>query len=368
MIRALVVIALAGCGRIGFHALGDAGVTTDGQSDAAQCTPEQCNGIDDDCDGLVDEGCPCTAFSTSVPASGGVAGAIVSTGTDYLLAEGTAIDVVGSAGTATAMSDPSALLANNIGSWAWNGGELVYVDPSGALGFYTPGGTTRLGPALGLQSPWLFPLVQRRAGGYDLAVAFRSVSYVRTDTLGKPLGSAATATFTNAMTCAFGQAGDTPIFAWYENDSTMGAQTVYQSPALGAALSGTVIIDQVCAPIAATDGNVTVVGDVLGDLYAIGSAGVSPITGVGPFVAFAWTGDGWDAVTENLANPATLTLVHLDPSFALTSMQTLFSEPYTHSAGASPVAISADARRTLVAVTLTIDSNPSLTYIAQTCH
>ncbi len=50
----LAAIASTSCGRVGFDRSGDGG------SDAPECTPEECDGLDDDCDGSVDEGCPCT--------------------------------------------------------------------------------------------------------------------------------------------------------------------------------------------------------------------------------------------------------------------------------------------------------------------
>jgi len=55
-----VVLVVAACGRLHFDPLGD--------DDVATCvtSPEVCNGIDDNCDGRIDEGCACNAFSTMV--------------------------------------------------------------------------------------------------------------------------------------------------------------------------------------------------------------------------------------------------------------------------------------------------------------
>src|SRR5690349_17787091 len=70
-----VAVAAAGCGRIGFdeHSGGGPGdgpiLGGDGPLPIA-CTPtapaELCNGIDDNCDQRVDEGCPCSPIDTTV--------------------------------------------------------------------------------------------------------------------------------------------------------------------------------------------------------------------------------------------------------------------------------------------------------------
>jgi hypothetical protein len=72
-----LLLLLVGCGRIGFDPLGGAiDPTGDGRSDLPRldapmvaCTPstEVCgNLIDDNCNGVVDEGCPCTPFSITI--------------------------------------------------------------------------------------------------------------------------------------------------------------------------------------------------------------------------------------------------------------------------------------------------------------
>ncbi|HEY4179488.1 MAG TPA: putative metal-binding motif-containing protein [Kofleriaceae bacterium] len=75
--RASVLVALSGlaaCGRGNFDAITDGGLGSEtgenGDGGSATCTPttEVCNGVDDNCDGEIDEGCPCTAFDVNVPA------------------------------------------------------------------------------------------------------------------------------------------------------------------------------------------------------------------------------------------------------------------------------------------------------------
>lgn len=70
----------AGCGRIAFDPLGE----------SVTCVPEAevCNGVDDDCNERVDEGCPCTPFVIMVPTNEELlqTAALAWTGTGYVLA------------------------------------------------------------------------------------------------------------------------------------------------------------------------------------------------------------------------------------------------------------------------------------------
>ena len=56
----MLVFVFAGCGRINFGTPDDGGAIV-------TCVPasETCNGVDDDCNDLVDEGCPCTPFNAA---------------------------------------------------------------------------------------------------------------------------------------------------------------------------------------------------------------------------------------------------------------------------------------------------------------
>ena len=86
----MMLVGLVACGRIGFDPAGDGGDGS-GSDAAATCAdqPELCNGIDDNCNGQVDEGCPCTPFSVALGQSATspqlAAAVVVSTGTDYIV-------------------------------------------------------------------------------------------------------------------------------------------------------------------------------------------------------------------------------------------------------------------------------------------
>jgi len=54
----VIGLLLAACGRMYFDPIDDGGLP----ASACLPTPEVCNGIDDDCDGAIDPGCPCTPF------------------------------------------------------------------------------------------------------------------------------------------------------------------------------------------------------------------------------------------------------------------------------------------------------------------
>src|SRR5262252_6006212 len=114
--RLVALAALAiGCGRIGFDARQDANAHG---GDSRSCTAEQCNGIDDDCDGKIDEGCSCTPFSTANPDSAG--NWLVSTGDGWVTDDGVAFLRIADDGTVTAGATGTVSGAQ-IGPAAWDG-------------------------------------------------------------------------------------------------------------------------------------------------------------------------------------------------------------------------------------------------------
>lgn len=78
------MLVTVGCGRIYFDPLGSddaAGSDDDGAGDACQAV-ETCNGVDDNCDNVIDDGCPCAPFSVSI--GEGQASGAQFTGTGWL--------------------------------------------------------------------------------------------------------------------------------------------------------------------------------------------------------------------------------------------------------------------------------------------
>ncbi len=129
----MFALCLVSCGRIGFDAPSDASDAITATPDAAcSSQPELCNGIDDNCNGEVDEGCPCTPFDVTLPLG---EGGLVWLGDRYAMFTNnsgtTALTIVDTTGAITgsyAFPDNPTPFPRSI---AWTGTELVvaFSDP-----------------------------------------------------------------------------------------------------------------------------------------------------------------------------------------------------------------------------------------------
>jgi hypothetical protein len=133
-----VAVAIGGCGRFGFTdpstvpPAGD-GATGDAASDTptADAPPEFCNGVDDDGDGVIDEGCPCTPFDAPLASTIAPYGPELAwLGDRYVVAATLAgadrlavVNANGSLGSAVAL--PSGGYLSPTAALAWNGSALA---------------------------------------------------------------------------------------------------------------------------------------------------------------------------------------------------------------------------------------------------
>lgn len=132
LVTLLITIALvvSGCGRLGFEP--SDGVVGAPDGEVTSCTPatEVCNGIDDDCNTIVDDGCPCTAFDVTVPVAAALFPALAFVGTGYLTLtdDGTTygVQVIASDGTLGNRGVLGPRSATGVGDqvFAWTGAAL----------------------------------------------------------------------------------------------------------------------------------------------------------------------------------------------------------------------------------------------------
>ena len=93
---------------------------------------ETCNGVDDNCNGAIDEGCACIPFDITLPFSGATSVALAWLGTGYLAVFNTVMSVLvvaigadGSVGAPVALA-PVGQCSSALGL-AWNGSSLAVV-------------------------------------------------------------------------------------------------------------------------------------------------------------------------------------------------------------------------------------------------
>lgn len=142
---AIVLWAVTGCGRIGFDAPEGAGTGTTPPGCSQQA--ERCNGVDDNCDGAIDEGCTCTPFDVTLPNSRyGAALAWLGNGYAVLLLNGSAatltvLDEAGKVVGTSPLPATDATLIQAPGTITWTGAEIAVVWATSAqvqLARYSP--------------------------------------------------------------------------------------------------------------------------------------------------------------------------------------------------------------------------------------
>lgn len=195
---ALLVI-LASCGRLRFDESSDAGNAPladtlpgdapDGSA-TVTCAPatEVCNGIDDDCNDVIDEVCPCPTIVNSPIAAGGNPAEAPAEwiGTGWLLPGLVGGDLVldrvpegGGAATRTSFGTTVCEYGQGSRTFAWDGTGIVCVATSGEIHRYDLAATELA--TFGLTTANSGSVIRVRAGGYDVLAVTPSqrVAYFR---------------------------------------------------------------------------------------------------------------------------------------------------------------------------------------------
>jgi hypothetical protein len=354
----LCLVVAAGCGRISFGVRNDDGAR---RGDSRSCTAEVCNGIDDDCDGKIDEGCGCTPFSMATPDTS--SNWLVSTGDGWVTDNGMAFERIADDGTVTVGASGTVVGAAS-GPAVWDGTHLVFVGANNALQFAMADGTiVAQGPSLGFQNGDLGE-VNANDHGFDVALAYHEYAFIETDPSGAPIASTSIADDGLPRTPTGLTTRDgAPFASWYTNGVIDVA-----SPDPPNQLAPTAL------PLGGQEGGIASDGHrvllVNSQLYRIDGADITTITPPAgeTFQTVGWTGDGWDVVAyTSIPNEYDLHLLHYDASLAMTSDTIVIAAPYNTTINGGYPQIATDARRTLVTWWIVSDTFGG-TYLSATCH
>jgi hypothetical protein len=371
---ALCVLA-AGCGRLDFGERGDAGADdaiSDAPSDAVALT-EPCNGIDDNGNGIVDEGCPCTPFTRTYAQE--FQNTAVPSGRGWLVYDGDVVqlDSAGTPGASVAIDTQSPPAGTQ--DFAWDGSRVAYVSSTGALALTALDGTdAQLGPSnasLANESS-----VRWNGSGFDIAAGQglgpSTLWFEQTDGSGTPLTALASDASASAQyPRALMSLGGVAWVAWYQQGGSGmfvgGGPVTPPQPFNALTLLG----------VATTSGPQLAVS---GEMLAAISDGVFGFVSAETFVAasatlpglpigVAATGTGWEVLADDMElTSQTLYVVHLDATGTMTSMEVVDTASYAMSYSGGPITIAADADHTLVLWTFGVDGATVVTHAYQLCR
>lgn len=338
---ALIGIAVSGC--------------TGGQ-------PERCNGIDDNGDGRVDEGCTCTPFSTTLPVEInpmllGLGDGWAATTPPDVSQSRTYVRLDGAGQIAAMSSLPDLVAALWLQSLAWDGSRLAYIagDIGGDvhLALLGPDGTSLgRGPDLGLAGATGRSLVAAEDGYRAVFQRASAPVFLAVDRDGNATSQAVIGP-SNAPIRPLQvveQQGSPVVLSGYQAFSR---DDVHYS--IGAPWTPVRVVDDglgaanQIAGSAASNGD-TVLVVAAGHLYAYDRNAVTPVAGIPAdalVLAAAWTGRSWAVVVDD---PTSLDLLTLDASLAVTATESLIALAGSRTPDrVGHVAVAGDAQRIAVA-------------------
>ncbi len=382
---AILLPITLGCGRIDFGRIstGDAGQDTDANTDAstdangATCAAtavELCNGIDDTCDGRIDEGCPCTPFDVTLPVQ---TFDMISTGTGILAIGGTGILRIDGTGAVVETYPITPSASSRAQQITWTGSELAYFDPLDTKihRLTATGGVLPAGPPLDTASTSA-GIIRWNGTGYDVAfsaIANSAVTAVGTDATGTPI-SAAVRTPVTDVAYPFGLTTHTgrSTLIWKERSASLvdSVHIAHTAPAT-LLVGGVFSADgaEFSSSIASSGAAVLAVWSK--KLWSFDAQLVATqVAIVDEPDRVARTSTGWDVLVENaiFANPRLVSLVHLDETFApVGPVEPLLTVPYGSGFGENFPFLISDARATILGWGYSVDGAATTQRLIQRC-